>query len=88
MRLSILPGILSIFIPGLGQLFKGELGKGVALFIAVTVIPVTFVFVFGFSGILWGDTLYGAAGLFGFLLWIYNVYDAFQPKEKSKEQNI
>jgi TM2 domain-containing membrane protein YozV len=55
--------VLSFLIPGLGQIYNGQIGKGI-LFIIVGVI--LFLTIFIFIGII----LYP-------LFWIFNIYDAY-----------
>lgn len=62
-KAQIGPAILSMIIPGLGQLVKGSLFKAVMMWIAV---GLSYWF-FGWSWILWG--------VYAFV-WLVNVLDA------------
>lgn len=57
------PAILSLFVPGLGQIVKGQLWKGIGMLIAA-----------GISGLL---TFVLIGFLIYPLVWIYSVYDAY-----------
>lgn len=59
--------ILSFFIPGLGQIYNGQIGKGI-LFIIIGFILAMLIFV------LIGFLLYP-------IFWIYNIYDAYKSAE-------
>lgn len=56
-----LPAILSFFIPGLGQLLKGQILKGVGIWIIGGVL----------TYLLWWTVVVP------FVIWIWNVYDAY-----------
>jgi TM2 domain-containing membrane protein YozV len=60
--------VFSFFIPGLGQIYNGQIGKGI-LFIIVGAILALTIFV------LVGFILYP-------IFWIYNLYDAYSTAEK------
>ncbi len=61
--------ILSFFIPGLGQIYNGQIGKGI-LFIILSGILTLLMFV------LIGIPLY-------IIFWVYNLYDAYKTAERS-----
>lgn len=63
-----LAAILSFLIPGLGQIYNGEIGKGI-LFLVVAIIFAFLIL------LLIGIPLY-------FILWIYGIYDAYQGAER------
>ena len=42
------PAILSFFLPGLGQMIKGEVGKGILIFIGFWVSVMAFAILIGF----------------------------------------
>lgn len=65
---SGIAAVLSFLFVGLGQIYNGEIGKGI-LFIIIGVICVLTVFV------LIGFILYP-------LFWIYNIYDAYDTAKK------
>ena len=55
--------ILSFFIPGLGQLYTGQLMKAIVLFVLAVIFG-------ALSSILIGIPLY-------LIVWIYSMYDAY-----------
>ena len=65
---------LSFFIPGLGQLIKGELGKGVAIMIFIIGGWILF-----FEYIAVMHTIFLSVTVFLALtaLWAWNIYDAY-----------
>ena len=56
-----LPAILSFFVPGLGQLLKGQILKGVGIWIIGGVL----------TYLLWWTIVVP------FVIWIWNIYDAY-----------
>ncbi|MBI2938346.1 MAG: zinc-ribbon domain-containing protein [Thaumarchaeota archaeon] len=60
--------VLSFFFVGLGQIYNGQIGKGIA-FIVIGIIFILTMFV------LIGLILYP-------LFWIYNIYDAYNTAKK------
>lgn len=79
--------IASFFIPGLGQIYNGEIVKGIAFIIIGTI--------FGLLGIALTGPAIMAPVLFGFVLvilviyfifWIYNLYDAYNTAEKTMNE--
>lgn len=60
--------VLSFIIPGLGQIYNGQIGKGI-IFIIISVILAFTIF------ILIGFVLYP-------IFWIYNIYDAYETAKK------
>ena len=63
---------LSFFIPGLGQIYNGQIMKGILFIILASV--------FGFLTIvLIGYVLYP-------LFWIYNIYDAYNTAREINER--
>ena len=57
------PALISFFIPGLGQVIKGHVGKGVLIFFGTMVSSVL---VFAFVGLITTP-----------VLWLWNIYDAY-----------
>ncbi len=55
--------ILSFFIPGLGQIYNGQIGKGIVMIIVGVILAFTMVILIGFI-------LYP-------IFWIWNIYDAY-----------
>lgn len=80
-KLSGLAVVLSFFWPGLGQMYNGQIGKGILLLIlqgALIVFGVlTLVFLIGFPILL------GA-----FALWAWNLYDAYNTAERINRGEI
>ena len=60
--------VLSFFVPGLGQIYNGQIGKGIGFIILGGVLALTMFILIGFI-------LYP-------LFWIYNLYDAYSTAEK------
>ncbi|MDK2947257.1 hypothetical protein SAMN04488589_0034 [Methanolobus vulcani] len=57
------PALLSFFIPGLGQLIKGEIFKAIGIWV---VVGICFLLQF----ILIGYVI-------GFIVWVWQIYDAY-----------
>lgn len=60
------PAILSFFIPGLGQVVKGQFWKGVGMFIGAAI-----------AGAL---TVVGIGLILYPLVWVWSIYDAYTSK--------
>jgi TM2 domain-containing membrane protein YozV len=63
-----LAAILSFFIVGLGQMYNGQIGKGLLLLVAAII-----------SGILW--TIFIGI-IFSIVIWIYAIYDAYTTAQR------
>jgi len=59
----VLPTILSFFFPGLGQIIKGHIGKGLLFILAMIVSFVMTLIAIGFILIP--------------IVWVWNLYDAY-----------
>ncbi len=57
------PALLSFFIPGLGQLIKGEIFKAIGIWVGLVIA-------FILSFIIIGTVL-------GFIIWVWQIYDAY-----------
>jgi len=57
------PALFSFFIPGLGQLVKGDLSKALGIWIALII-----------SGLM---SVIGIGFLIGLVIWIAQIYDAY-----------
>ena len=68
MKSSGIAVILSFFIPGLGQIYNGEIGKGILFIIIAFMLALT-------TAVLIGFILYP-------IFWIYNMYDAYNTAER------
>ena len=66
---SGLAAVMSFFIMGLGQIYNGQIAKGLGLIVAEVV--------------LWTLTVFtlGIASLILLPLWIWNIYDAYKTAE-------
>jgi TM2 domain-containing membrane protein YozV len=80
--------VLSFFWPGLGQLYTGQILKGILMLIAY--LPLAWI---GTIALIAGLVTGGAAALFGFLalvgvfaLWIYGMVDAYKCAESINQQ--
>jgi len=58
-----LAAVLSFFIPGLGQIYNGQIGKGIIFIVLTFVFAATIIVFIGFILLP--------------LFWIYNIYDAY-----------
>lgn len=63
-----LAAVLSFFIPGLGQIYNGEIGKGLLLIILSFFAAILII-------VLIGMIIYP-------LIWIYGIYDAYNTANK------
>lgn len=82
-RISIIPEkksvalavVLSVFIPGLGQIYCGKVARGVG----ILVLSILMFFIFAFAA---GSNPNSSEPVFPFLLWIlvyiWNIYDAYK----------
>lgn len=57
------PALLSFFIPGLGQIIKGELFKAIGIWVVL--------------GICWFLQFILIGYLLGAIVWIWQIYDAY-----------
>jgi len=60
--------VLSFFVPGLGQIYNGELGKGITT-VAATII-------------CWMITFMGIGFIILIPLWVWAIYDAYKKAEE------
>jgi len=65
---SGISAVLSAIVPGLGQIYNGQIGKGVLFFIASIFLALTIFILIGFILLP--------------LFWIYNIYEAYSTAEK------
>jgi TM2 domain-containing membrane protein YozV len=65
---SGIAAIASFFIPGLGQIYNGQIGKGIMYIIIGIIFALLMIVLIGFI-------LYP-------LFWAYNIYDAYTTAEK------
>lgn len=74
-------------IPGIGQIYNGEIIKGTSFIILDILFVVMIVILIGFSivfSILWKFAY--IMTLIGFLFWIINIYDAYSCAQKDNGQ--
>ncbi len=58
-----MPALLSFFLPGLGQIVKGEIWKGIGMLLGAVIAGLLIFVIIGFI-------IYP-------IIWIYSVYDAY-----------
>lgn len=63
-----LAAVLSFLITGLGQIYNGQIGKGIGLLIAAVVSAALCTVIIGFVLLP--------------IIWIYGIYDAYKTAEK------
>ena len=65
--------ILSFFVIGLGQIYNGEVGKGIIFFVTGVILNLLTLYIFFF-------------GLpFLFVMWLINLYDAYSEAKKTQQ---
>jgi len=67
-----LAAILSFLISGLGQIYNGEIGKGIVIIIVQVINAFLTVLIIGF--------------VTGFAVWIWSIYDAYKTAEKINQE--
>ncbi|MDV0447477.1 hypothetical protein MsAg5_13760 [Methanosarcinaceae archaeon Ag5] len=72
----ILAAIFSFFIPGLGQFYDGQFLRGAMIFIGIIIYGI----LAGTVGaiLVWTVIVPILLSIFGLLIWIWNIYDAYQ----------
>lgn len=73
-----LAAIASFFIPGIGQIYSGEVRKGIG-FIIIGVIFGSIALILLLQHRMMGPFLVSGASYL--LLWMYNIYDAYRTAE-------
>jgi len=63
-----LAAVLSFFVPGLGQIYNGQIGKGIVMIVLGIVIAFSIILLIGFI-------LYP-------IFWLWGIYDAFSTAKK------
>ncbi|OPY34089.1 MAG: TM2 domain protein [Methanomassiliicoccales archaeon PtaU1.Bin124] len=66
--------ILSFFIPGLGQMYNGKIGRGLGILISAIILSLLFWLLVPL--------------LILFVLWIWNIYDAYKGAQKYNQQQM
>ena len=69
-----LAAVLSFFIPGLGQIYNGQIGKGILVIILSIVFSAMVIFLIGF--------------ILAPAIWIWAMYDAYSTAKKINEGTI
>ena len=67
-----LAAVLSFLFVGLGQIYNGQIGKGLLLMVVVPILTIA---------VIVNVSVVGGA-LFGFLLWVLNITDAYSQAGK------
>jgi len=63
-----LAAVLSFFIPGLGQIYNGQIGKGIVVFFLFAIFAASIALLIGF--------------ILAPVFWIWNIYDAYSTAKK------
>ena len=69
-----LAAVLSFLFTGLGQIYNGQIGKGIAFVVIGIILLFTIIILIGFI-------LYP-------IFWIYNIYDAYQTAKRINEGTV
>ncbi|MFH0912475.1 MAG: hypothetical protein V1807_02350 [Patescibacteria group bacterium] len=93
MKNSGLAAVLSFFVVGLGQIYNGQIGKGIFFLVGYYLVFVIFWSLF-FSSIFTGDdstmmasvTSVFIAPIIVVALWIFNIVDAHKNAERINKQ--
>lgn len=67
-----LAAILSFFIPGLGQIYNGQIGKGLLIITLQAINALLCLVVIGF--------------ITGAIVWVWSIYDAYKSSERINKQ--
>jgi len=80
-RIPVIAAALSLVAPGLGQLYNGQILKGIIFFLAILLIP-TILFLVGLP-----SQFLGLAAIFiiAFCLWVFIIAEAFVAAKRKKE---
>jgi TM2 domain-containing membrane protein YozV len=81
MKNPIIASIASFFIPGLGQIYNGEVRKGVGLIIIAIIFVFTWSFLIQEMQLEMGGAILAASGAC-VLFWIGSMYDAYNKESK------
>jgi signal peptidase I len=80
-RIPVIAAALSLVAPGLGQLYNGQILKGIIFFLAILLIP-TILFLAGLQSQFLG---LAAILVFTFCLWLFVIVEAFFTAKRKKE---
>jgi signal peptidase I len=80
-RIPVIAAALSLVAPGLGQLYNGQILKGIIFFLAILLIP-SILFLAGLQGQFLG---LAAILIFTFCLWLFVIVEAFFAAKRKKE---
>jgi hypothetical protein len=83
-RIPVIAAALSLVAPGLGQLYNGQISKGIIFFLAILPIP-TFLFLVGLP-----SQFLGLAAIFiiAFCLWVFIIAEAFVAAKRKKDKQV
>ncbi len=90
---SLIAGILSFFIPGMGQIYTGKSGRGATILAAVLVVGnlnAIWLSLYGLTTPVAGASwlyefprfLHDLFGFYGIIFWMWQVVDAYQQAKK------
>jgi TM2 domain-containing membrane protein YozV len=81
---AILAVILSVIIPGVGQIYCGKIGRGIGILVllgllsVVSIVPLFFIMNpvdFNFAGFFAFNVV---VGILAFIIYIWQIYDAYR----------
>jgi hypothetical protein len=78
----ILAAVLSLFIPGLGQIYSGERRKGMGFFITGTMFFMVEIFLIRNNARRMEVGPIVVTGISIILFWIFNIHDAYKNAKK------
>jgi TM2 domain-containing membrane protein YozV len=82
---AALAAILSLILPGLGQIYNGQIGRGITFIIIIVIlgaIPFILTIFFGFLIIFLFWLIFPIIWIISFAFWMYNIYDAYKTANK------
>jgi len=93
-RYPVIAGILSMFIPGMGQIYAGKSGRGAAILVAVIVVGnlnAIWLSLYGLTASVPGApwlyevprVLHDLFAIYGIIFWLWQVLDAYQQSQKT-----
>jgi hypothetical protein len=83
----ILAAVLSFLIPGTGQVYSGEVRKGLGIFLIGAIFAILDIFLIrnNDKGMELGPVLVASAAVI--LFWIFNIYDAHAIAKRKRGEN-
>ena len=93
---EIVAAVLSFLITGVGQMYCGEIKRGVIFLAAMFILAIIGTLILFFANVLLATTLgpvgtlvgLGITGIFALImfgLWVYNIYDAYKTAKQFNE---